>query len=278
VKRLVRAEVEHRLDVLYGLGPHIAWDLRRAVIAVQGHGLRRQLVTEGVPAENIVVTGNPVLDDLHRLRSAPEVARRRITSQLGLSADDRIVTLMRTHEERLLSLDRPSREQAQVDVVQALRRAAPDARVVVKIHPREGEAEKAFVRSIDPDLVVVGEEVATNELLTASDVVVSTTSFTLVHSVVLDRPTVSAWFWPGLEYFRRITDWPAVERVDSPDALTEAVRRHLDDPAHRAAWKAKRDAFVEEQFLVDGQGTTRVVDLLEHLTRNDSEAGVATRP
>jgi CDP-glycerol glycerophosphotransferase (TagB/SpsB family) len=188
----------------------------------------------------------------------------------------RVIAQMRTYEDRLLSLSRADRDTAYVQMIQSLHEAAPEARIVVKMHPRERLSEMDYVRSVDPELIVVGEEIATNELLASSDVVVSTTSTTLLHSVVLDRPTISVWFWPGLDYMRRVTDWPAVERVHSPKALTEAVARQLDDPEDRAAWSAKRKAFVDAEYVHDGEGTNRVVELLGRLTR-ESAGSIAAR-
>lgn len=276
-RRRVRRELRRRIDGLYGLGPHIPWDLRHATVAVQGPAMRRRVVAEGVPSENVVVTGNPAYDELHRLRGSIDDARARIRRQLGLAEDVRIVTQMRSHEARLPALDRNNREVAQVRILEALTSADPAAQVVVKIHPKEGEAERAFVRSIDPGVITVGEEVDTNDLLAASDVVVGTASTTLLYAAMLDRPTLSIWLWEGVNYFRRSTEWAGVERVERPEALTEAVRRHLDDPETRATWQANRERFVRDEFAFDGESTRRVVDLIERRTRERDAAGIAGR-
>ena len=278
VQGRLKRRVERRIQAFYGVGPHVEWDLREAKIAVQGPGLRRRLVAERVPSENVVVTGNPALDDLHRLRHSLNAARDRLRARLGLPENARVITQTRTYEDRLLTLDRNSRTDSQVRIIQALGEAAPEAQVVVKIHPREGDAVEAFVRSIDPGVLVVGEELPTNELIAASDVVVSTASTTLLHAVVLDRPTVSVWLWPGLDYLRRSTAWSAVDRVDSPGALTESVRRHLHNPQYQAEWQARRDAFIKEEYLLDGQGTSRVVDLVERLTREPTNPLAVSQP
>ena len=262
-----RRELRYRLEEFYGVGASPPWAVHRATIAVQGRGLQRRLLAEGIPAENVVVTGNPLVDELFELRSSREEARDRVFTQLGLSPNARLLTYFRGHEDRAITVDRQRRAESQVDIIHSLRAAAPDAQVVVKIHPREGAVERAFVGSIDRDVFVVGDEFVTNELIVASDVVVGMMSTTLLQAVALDRPTVSAFLWDGRDYWRDATNWSGVERVTSADALTEAVRLHLTDPAHQAKWKARRDSFTAEEFLLDGNGTDHVVDLLERMLR-----------
>lgn len=260
-----RRDLRHRVEDLYGVGTSPPWDVRHASIAVQGRALQRLLVAEGIPADHVVVTGNPLVDELYELRTDREQARDRVVAQLGLDPATPLLTHCRSHEARLVTVDPQRRADSQVDVIRALRAAAPDARVVVKIHPREGDAERAFIASIDPDVLVVGDELGTNELLAASDVVVGTISTTLLQAVALDRPTVSAFLWDSLDYWSDATNWSGVERVTSADALTDAVRRQLTDPSHRAEWAARREAFAADEFLLDGHGTEHVVDLLERL-------------
>lgn len=269
----LRRRVERAAEALHGIRrPHIVWSVRHATVGVQGPALRRQLVADGVSAERVVVTGDPVLDELHRLANAPAESHRRVRSQLELPDDRPVLTHFRNHEDRMVSLDRRTREASQAQVIRSLREAAPEATVVVKIHPKEGDAERALIRSIDRQVVIAGSDVESTELMAASSVVVGTFSTTLLQSVALDRPTVSVVLWPDLDYWCRATDWSGVDRVASGPALTEAVRRHLEDRAYRAEWAARRDAFRREQFLLDGRGTERVVDLLECLIRGSRGA------
>jgi hypothetical protein len=262
-RKRLRRRIEHGAEALHGIGHPLEWNVRHATVAVQGPALRRQLLADGVPAECVVVTGNPVVDDLYRLRQAPDAACRRIRAQLAIPGDRPIVTHFRGHEDRFPKIDRLTREQSQATVIRSLREAAPDAAVVVKLHPKERDAERALIRSIDEDVVVAGSDVEATELIAASVLVVGTFSTTLLQATALDRPAVSVVLWPDLDYWSRATDWSGVDRAASGAALTEAVRRHLRDPAYQEQWAARREAFSRDQFLVDGQGTRRVVDLLE---------------
>ena len=264
-RQRLRRRLERGAEALHGLRQHFEWDVRHATVAVQGPAMRRQLVDDGVPAERVVVTGNPVLDDLHRMRNGSNAARERVRTQLAIPGDRHLITHFRSHEDRFPKIDRRTREEAQATVIRSLRAAAPDATVVVKLHPKESDGERALIRSIDADVVIAGTDVDANELIAASALVVGTFSTTLLQAVALDRPAVSALLWPDLDYWCRATDWSGVDRAASGPALTEAVRRQLGEPANQAQWAARRAAFRDDQFVLDGHGTQRVVDLLERL-------------
>ncbi len=103
-RRRPRRYFERWTESMWGYHPHIEWDLRRTKLAVQGPALRRQLVNDGVPADNVIVTGNPVVDDLHRLRHATEELRHRLYAQLGVQEPLALVTHFRNHEERMVTI------------------------------------------------------------------------------------------------------------------------------------------------------------------------------
>lgn len=263
--RRLRNRVDEAAERMAGIRPHIVWDVRAATIAVQGPALGRRLVADGVAADRVVATGNPVLDDLHRLAGDDAAARRRVRAQLDVDADVPILSHFRNHEDRMLTLDASTRAESQAQILRGLAGGAPGARVVVKIHPKEGDAERRLIHGLDPSVTVVGPEVDTLDLIAASALTVGTFSTTLLQSVALDVPTVGAILWPGLDYWRRVTDWSGVDRVESEAALTEAVRRHLGDPGYQAEWRARRAAFRADELLLDGRGTERVVDLVESM-------------
>jgi len=241
------------------------WMVSHATLAVEGPALRRQLIDDGVPGELVVVTGNPGLDDLHALAQAPEAARARVRAQLALTDGRAVVTHFRSHEDRFPKIDRRTRHEAQTTVIRALRHGAPDATVVVKLHPKELDSEREVLRSIDPDVVVAGTAVDPNELIAASELVVGMYSTTLLQAVALDRPAVGATLWPDMDYWCRMSAWSGVDRATDGASLTEAVRRNLIDPDYQRSWAARRAAFTQDRFRFDGQGTQRVVELVERM-------------
>jgi CDP-Glycerol:Poly(glycerophosphate) glycerophosphotransferase len=264
-KKRARLNLERRADFARGIGEPLEWNVRHATVAVEGPALRRQLVADGVPPDRVFVTGNPVLDELYELIRAPDAARQRIRSQLAVPHGRSIVTQFRSHEDRFPMLDQRTRHAAQASIISALRDGAPGATVVVKLHPKELEAERALLHSIDPDIVIAGTDVDANELMAASDVVVGTFSTTLLQAVALDRPAVGAMLWPGLDYWRRATDWSGVDRAFDQRSLAEAVQRNLVDAAYRQRWAARRAAFTRDRFLLDGHGASNVADLLQRM-------------
>lgn len=269
-KKRVRRELERRADRALGVGDPLEWNVRRATVAVEGPALRRQLIADGVPPERVVVTGNPVLDDLYELAQSPDAAIARVRARLGIPKPRPVVTHFRSHEDRFPMVDARTKHDAQATMIRALQEGAPEAAVVVKLHPKELESERAVLHAIDPDVIVAGSEIDANELIATSELVAGTFSTTLLQAVALDRPAVGATLWPGLDHWRRATDWSGVERATDGPSLATAVRRNLTDPAHREVWSAKRAAFTRDRFSFDGEGTRRVVDLLTTMLSGSS--------
>jgi len=264
-RQRLRRKLARGVADLYGMGQRIAWDQPATRIAVQGPALRRLLVSQGMRAERVVVTGNPPLDELYQLRSQSIGQQSDVYKQLGLPAGTRFFLHCRAHEGRLYGLAAAAKEQSQREIIHALQAADSEARVVVKLHPREGEAEARFVQSLDPRVIVADETISTNALIAEGQVLVATISTTLLWAAALDRPAISAFLWPGLDYWRRAQEWAGVERVTTPAALTTSVRRYLHDAAYAEAWRQRRAAFVADELQFDGQGTDRLVKLLGQL-------------
>jgi hypothetical protein len=265
-KRIVRHHAERGAEMAFGVCDRYDWDLHHATLAVEGPAMRRQLLDDGVPADRVVVTGNPVLDDLHALAQAPGAARAHVRAQLAMPGDRPVVTYFRSHEDRFPQVPAQARLDAQTTVLRSLREGAPGATVVVKLHPKERPGgEREVLHGIDPDVVVAGSDVDANELIAASDVVVGTFSTTLLQAVALDRPAVAALFWPGMDYWSRATDWSGVDRATDGDRLTGIVQRALTDPGYQQRWSGRRADFTRDRFRFDGQGTERVTTLLERM-------------
>jgi hypothetical protein len=213
----------------------------------------------------VVATGHPACDELYQLRFSPNGAEADVHHHLQLPSGSRYFLNLRAHEDRHYGVTQAEKNAAQVTLIRALQAADPQARIVVKLHPREGDTEERFVRSIDPSIVVARSDISTNELMACSLANVAMGSTTLVWSAALDRPSISAFFWPRVEYWRQAQRWSGVERVDSGPQLTQAVQRYLHDREHAETWRQKRAAFVQDELMFDGKSTARLVGLINQL-------------
>lgn len=260
----LRQHVTTRLKTLiqrrYGLQNRPAWWREVSRIAVLGRYWEDILVRGGISRDRIAVTGSPHCDDIHEVRSG-HGRWAELYEQIGLPRGDRYFLHCREHHARLKGLPSDTSREGQRDVIEALRSVSPGTPIVVKMHPRDRPEDYEFIRSLDPSVIVAGD-VPMIELLAKSLLMITTISTTQLWSTALDRPTISAFFWKGMDYWEKATDFSGVERVFTPDQLRASLFRYVRDPAYQKVWSDRRRAFVDEMLVVDGRSTERLVELL----------------
>jgi hypothetical protein len=249
----------------FGLHNRPTWWRDCSRIAVLGPYWADLLTRGGIPRQRIAVTGNPLCDEIHGIRSGRQGRLRELYERLGLPAGTRYFLHCRENHGRFngwKGLAAGASEESERQIIEAFKAASPLTPIVVKMHPRETPEDYDFVRSIDPSVIVVGD-VPLTELLAQSMLMVTTTSATQLWSAALDRPTISAFFWKGLDYWEKATAFSGVERVFTPQQLRASVSCHMNDSAHQSLWRQKRRAFAEEMLVVDGDSVERLVQLLQ---------------
>lgn len=267
----IRRHIARRLETLYGIGYRPAWERPATRIAVLGPYWQRLLVQNGMPAAQVVATGNDTTDEIFRLRSSETGWREALCAKLGLAPGTRYFLHCRENLQRFESLPETVRLDSQLQVLTAMRRADPAMQIVVKLHPREGAAEAQLIHDIDPGTIVVQDDVPTLQLIAASCAMVSTISTTLIWAAAMDIPTFSLYALEGIEFFRRETEFSGVKRVYNADELTQAIRVQSSDTHQAEAWHSKRAAFAQDQLCLDGHSAGRIVNLIEELAAPRSE-------
>lgn len=246
----------------YGFQNRPAWWRKPSRIAVLGRYWEDLLIHGGIPKQRIAVTGNPHCDDIHEVKSGRNARWGELYEHLRLPRGTRYLLHCREYHARLAALPEDTSQEGERHIIEAFQSVSPGTPIVVKMHPRDTPADYEFMRSLGPGVIVAGD-VPVMELLAQSLLMVTTISTTQLWSTALDRPTISAFFWKGVDYWKRATAFSGVERVFTPEQLRVSVRRSLSDPAYQALWQEKRKAFVDDMLLVDGHSVDRLVRLLQ---------------
>lgn len=221
--------------------------------------------------EKVLATGPPAWDELAAIRDRADfrsAARRKVAEIVGGAPEARRV-LVATQE-----IAAPQHA--------ALIRAIDDARakigaveIVVKVHPGEGEAGRAFYEAtaaragIDTRVLPHASPSSLAELLAASDLLVTFSSTVNIEALLLDVPVVSAALVPALlaeDRLVRLEEFGLPFATDAR-ALRDAIVGYFAEPAERrrllAATRDAREALVAG----NGRATDRVCDELERLSR-----------
>jgi hypothetical protein len=254
----VRRRVARVLEGAAGLKP--VWPLRipATCLALPGEFYRDMCVHAGLPVSRLHVTGNIQCDEMHRCAHLDARQIAEIRASVGVRPTEPFLLYAREHVGRLVHLDPASARFAEETILTAMRTAHPRLPRVVKMHPKEGDEERARIRAIDPDVRIVGNETDVGQLIAASALLVSTTSSTLLWAVGIDRPAISAYFWKGVDEFKMRRHWTGVEQADTADALVTALRKNLDDPDHAARWRERRAECRRTFLMVDGKSVERI--------------------
>ena len=207
-----------------------SFDALPTVIAVMDDVAERELVARGCPAGRVRVTGQPRFDSLS-VAVVPEL-RAGARAQLGIELDRRVVVF--ASEPRGVPYDDGS-GFTQAEALQALlngvEAVAPDALVVVKLHPVE--QDQIALPERGPEVRVL-RDWAMTELASAADVFCGMTSIVLLDAALLGVPTVSIRPGGGPSHFIEAHAElisTAATPADTRAALEEGLARGHRPPA-----------------------------------------------
>jgi hypothetical protein len=256
----LRRRARRALYGVAGLGQRWPLHVPATSLALPGPYYREQCIRAGVPANRLEVTGNVQCDDMHRYACLDTTALAEIKRSLGVAGDQQYMLYAATHEARLACLAPSTASSALAASLAAMRAAFPSFARVVKLHPKQGEADFARIRSADPAAIVVREEPTIGQLIAAAAVVVSPASSSLLWAVGIDRPAISAHLWEGVDEWKQlIRGWDGVERADSYESLVAAIRNNVENADHMATWRRRRAACREAFMVIDGRSVERIV-------------------
>jgi hypothetical protein len=263
--RRVKRKLRRKLARLAGLG--LRWPLCAPAsrLAVPGRFYKEMCGRAGVPLERVVVTGNPQCDDMFRCSQLGEAEFRMTRGSLGIPEGTPMLLYAREHAARITHLSQESAQLAEQTILAALRQAAPRVARVVKVHPKEGSETRVRVRNLDPEAIIVGNEIPIGNLIAASSLVISTTSSSLLWAMGIDRPAISAYFWRGIDEFKMRRHWSGVQHADTYAELVAATADNLWNPAHKTAWRAKRADCRNDFLVLDGRSVERIIGLVSSL-------------
>ncbi|MEL6330304.1 MAG: CDP-glycerol glycerophosphotransferase family protein [Planctomycetota bacterium] len=249
----------------------------------------------GVPRDEVINTGHAFFDTLH---DAGEAESFEIRDQLGVSKDDPLLLLctnavtLKAHE--------PAAARALAREV-ASNRFGPSAKLIVRTHPQDPDAEREF-GGLRGDRVRVlhasafgyrdnaGAPGATDDgrtiagLLRAASVVINSRSSITLDAIACDTPVINLGYDAAqpervadsvrqryrIEFFEPLVRTGATPLARSEAELLRQIDRYLEDPTldrlERAA--ARRDHV--EPF--DGRAGERIVDTAIRLAGAQAES------
>jgi hypothetical protein len=231
------------------------------LFAVMGEAFKEQYLAQGVRGKRIVVSGHPLHDVAHaRLLSLGHAERAAIRDRYALPADDPIV-LYATQPVLWRRVMTPAELEENVRAVAAgVARSGRDAKLVLKLHPREQAESYAFCAAIDPPVRVIPQGEIT-DLIAVADAFISSSSSTVLLAMMLDRPIVTVNFnrVPHFDYFETVGGTLHTRAYDEFEA---AIDLALHDAPTRDRLAHERKDVLDRYTRFDGRASERLAGLI----------------
>ncbi len=230
-------------------------------VAVIGDYMRDVLVSEGLDASRIVVTGEPRWDELVSLADC----REEVFQDLGLDTDKKLILVTTqplveagiwTKEDRRFWLS---------TIIQAVD-SLDECQLVVKLHPRDTrEAYEEIMRDESATPITVCQDFDISRLLKACDVLLTHLCTTALEAMIMDKPVIIVDFKEDPCSMPFVTSGAAIG-VHDPEKLADTIEGILNDPKVKEQYREARDkCLYYHAYIQDGQASKRVVDLIKQM-------------
>jgi hypothetical protein len=243
-----------------GIMPENPWTIGGGAatrMAVESPHLRRMFVEQGIPAEKLVVTGKPSVDQIYE---AMQPANQHIIrEELGIPEAEQVLlcAVPQLAEHRLMSW---SQHWQEIEFLLATFAQLKNVSIVLSLHPKSDPSE---YRPLADQYGTTLAKRRIYELLPACDVFVATFSSTVMQAIGLSKPTVIVDFYSlGYTFY---DDAPGVIVLRSRDHLASTLAKLFSDPQYYDLLSEAQLPQTSEWVLLDGKCTERVAEELYRL-------------
>ena len=232
-------------------------------MAVESPRLRDMFLAQGVPADKMIVTGKPSVDQVYE--SIQEVEPGQVRAELGIPEDQKILLCSVPHlaEHGLVTWNEHWRE---IEFLISTLTQQKEAAVVLSLHPKSDP--EAYQPRADRFGAILAKR-RIYQLLPVCDLFVSNYSGVVMQAIGNGKPTLVIDFY-GMD-FPYFDEEPGLVVLRQREKLAPVVERLLTDEAYYEQLANAQQQRATDWILLDGQCTRRVVDLLYQLIENPSE-------
>lgn len=235
-------------------------------ICVYGSYVKKVLTENSAyPPDRIVITGQPRYDVLAEARKFFD--KEKICKRLNLDYNKKIIVIATGGFQAKYGL--PDYDEHLLDAVFEATRVFPDVQLIIKLHPMEdGELQRKMVseRRLKNVLITKGE---LYELLWICDMLITFASTVAIEAIILNKPVVTVNLF-GVPDPLPLAEIGAAVGVYKEEDLMPAIRSILMDLQLRKKLIKNQRKFVREHaYKIDGNASSRVVDLIEQMIKRN---------
>jgi Capsule polysaccharide biosynthesis protein len=201
-------------------------------IAVMDEAAAAALQAEGCPPGLLLVTGQPHFDEV--IRDSATLSRTEVRQELDVDPVRPLLVFASEPQGRYYGNALGYDEQDALGaLLESAAAVAPDAQVVVKLHPLEQPDAFSDLPETERRVAVrVVRAYPPEHLIRAADIVLGMTSVLLLEAVLTGTPTISIRPGGGEDHFLSVHADKIVSVTDAkslPEALERALRQGVQD-------------------------------------------------
>lgn len=226
-------------------------------VAAMGQAARTAMISQGIPADRITVTGHPGFD---RLMGLQPDACARVRADLKITDGQRMV-LFASQPPYVGVFNTPQIRREMMKAVVRAAASVENVRLVIKPHPAEDVHEIVGLIGPEPGIVVVDKAADITLFIKACDVLITFFSQSALQAIYAGKPVINVAF-PGCGGATLFLESGATWIARSPDEIVKQLRKLTGQNriAETAGRNADRERFLLEwAHLPDGRAAERVV-------------------
>jgi len=251
-----------KFELEYGRGYSYAYGHGdSSKIALFGDNTKNMLVSEGVPPEKLVVTGNSKFDNLFPFKDP--IKKKGFREKYNVPLDKKVVLVL---TQWFVESGVWSAEQRKIFVGEIVKACIDlsDVQLCFKLHaPHESEADYREILEDLPLSPLIYTTEPIHEIICMSDVVVSVSSTAALESLALDKPVliINLFDDEGALLFKD----GGVLYVEKADMIQSALKKLVYHPMENVDWD-KMEKFVrDEAYIIDGNASKRISTLIRKM-------------
>jgi UDP-N-acetylglucosamine 2-epimerase len=222
------------------------------------------LLRKGIESQRVVVTGNPLYDDMS-LAVGPSDATF-ADDEPVLQREKTTILLLTSATVEHGMWTEAMRDKYVREILGAVNQIGSEAELVIKIHPMESlETYSRLLPKESQIKISLCKEASILDLIQSSDVVITYYSTTTMAALALNKPVLIVNLFNEPEYLPYVTSGAAVG-ARRPEDILPALRDALYNPVVKNKLSQARKGFLEGyRYNLDGQATKRVAEAITHM-------------
>jgi len=234
--------------------------------AVAGDSCKNTLVSQGVDASRIVVTGQPRFDELFQKNLNEEMYLN-----LGIDKDKKTILLTHAH---FVEAGMWSQEEEDIFLSSIIRASSkvPNSQLIIKLHPwQDINRYRRFLDKESKDIILCGEDTDIYALINLCDVLLTVLSMTALEALIVNKPVIIIDLFGELE--SPYVQSGAAIGVSKKEDIEPVIEKALYNKEIRRNLAQARGKFVyDHAYKQDGKASKRVADLIIRMVKESKKA------